>query len=109
MRIDQSTLSGESHPVHKTREAVLRDGLSRVEDAGPGLRRDQRGAGTGKAVAFATGMESEFGKIAHMTQDVGEELSPLQARDGPGDHGGHYPCHDHRCVLLCAGDHPGRA
>ena len=35
-------------------------------------------AGTGQAVVFATGMETEFGKIAHLTQTVGEELSPLQ-------------------------------
>jgi len=35
-------------------------------------------AGTGKTVVFATGMDSEFGKIAHLTQSVGEELSPFQ-------------------------------
>jgi P-type E1-E2 ATPase len=34
--------------------------------------------GTGKAVVFATGMSSEFGTIAHLTQSVGDELSPLQ-------------------------------
>ncbi|MBE0597566.1 MAG: cation-transporting P-type ATPase, partial [Desulfuromonadales bacterium] len=34
--------------------------------------------GTGKAVVCATGMETEFGRIAAMTQGVREELSPLQ-------------------------------
>ena len=27
---------------------------------------------------FATGMHTEFGKIAHLTQDAREPLSPLQ-------------------------------
>ena len=35
-------------------------------------------AGTGEAVVCATGMASEFGKIAHLTQAVGDERSPLQ-------------------------------
>jgi len=30
------------------------------------------------AAVFATGMSTEFGKIARLTQSVGEELSPLQ-------------------------------
>lgn len=35
-------------------------------------------SGVGKAVVFATGMKSELGKIAHMTQSFAEELSPIQ-------------------------------
>ena len=35
-------------------------------------------AGTGRAVVFATGMQTEFGKIAGMTQAIGNQLSPLQ-------------------------------
>ncbi len=34
--------------------------------------------GTGKAVVVTTGMNTEFGKIAHLTQEMKEELSPLQ-------------------------------
>ena len=33
-------------------------------------------------MVFATGMDTEFGKIAHLTQTVGEELSPLQKEMG---------------------------
>lgn len=35
-------------------------------------------SGSGKAVAFATGMSTEFGKIAHLTSAVEAGLSPLQ-------------------------------
>ena len=35
-------------------------------------------AGEGKAVVFTTGMNTEFGKIAHLTQAPKERLSPLQ-------------------------------
>ena len=35
-------------------------------------------SGQAKAVVFATGMHTEFGKIAHLTQTAGEEVSPLR-------------------------------
>lgn len=82
LRVDQSTLTGESHPVRKMREAVLRTGLSRAELPNLVFAGTSVAAGTGRAVVFATGMESEFGKIAHLTQSVGEELSPLQKEMG---------------------------
>ena len=34
--------------------------------------------GQGKAVVYATGMETQFGKIASLTQTIKEEESPLQ-------------------------------
>jgi len=78
LRVDQSTLSGESYPVRKTAAAVtnntrVRPELPNVVFAGTSVT-----AGTGKAGVFATGMETEFGKIAHLTQSMKEGLSPLQ-------------------------------
>jgi P-type Ca2+ transporter type 2C len=78
LRVDQSTLSGESHPVRKTCEAVLREDLTRAEIPNLIYAGTTVAAGTGRALVFATGMDTEFGKIAHLTQTVGEELSPLQ-------------------------------
>jgi P-type Ca2+ transporter type 2C len=78
LRVDQSTLTGESHPVRKTAEAVLRTGLTRAELANLVFAGTSVATGTGVAVVFATGMRSEFGKIAHLTQAVVEEPSPLQ-------------------------------
>lgn len=82
LRVDQSTLSGESHPVRKTAEAVLRAGLARAELPNLVFAGTSVAAGIGKAVVFATGMDSEFGKIAHLTQAIEEELSPLQKEMG---------------------------
>jgi P-type Ca2+ transporter type 2C len=90
LRVDQSTLTGESHPVHKTSEVVAcadlatesGQALARVELPNLVFAGTSVAAGTGKAVVFATGMSSEFGNIAHLTRSVGDELSPLQKELG---------------------------
>jgi magnesium-transporting ATPase (P-type) len=78
LRMDQSTLTGESHSVRKTAEAVLHQNLTRAEIPNLIFAGTSVAAGTGKAVVFATAMNTEFGKIAHLTQEVSEALSPLQ-------------------------------
>ena len=78
LRVDQSTLSGESHPVRKTSDASLRPDLGHTERPNLVFAGTSVAAGVGKAVVFDTGMHTEFGKIAHLTQAVEEELSPLQ-------------------------------
>ncbi|HUW85314.1 MAG TPA: cation-transporting P-type ATPase, partial [Methanoregula sp.] len=78
LKVDQSTLTGESRPVHKSCEIILQPGLVRIELLNLVFAGTNVVSGTGKAVVFATGMESEFGKIAHMTQTLEEEQSPLQ-------------------------------
>jgi magnesium-transporting ATPase (P-type) len=78
LRVDQSTLSGESHPVRKTREAVLRTRVSRFELRNLVFAGTSVVAGEGTAVVFATGMNTELGKVANLTQSVRDEPSPLQ-------------------------------
>jgi magnesium-transporting ATPase (P-type) len=78
LRVNLSTLNGESVPARRTAEAVLRPDLTIAERPNLVFAGTSVTAGTGKAVAFATGMNTEFGKIAQLTQSVGEELSPLQ-------------------------------
>jgi magnesium-transporting ATPase (P-type) len=78
MRVDLSTLNGESAPARRTAEASLRDGLTVMERPNLVFAGTAVSSGTGKAVIFATGMNTEFGKIARLTQTVGEDLSPLQ-------------------------------
>ena len=76
MRVDNASLTGESRPKRRTAEATA-DGhwldLPNLVFAGTTIL-----SGHGRAVAFATGMHSEFGKIAALTTVVETGLSPLQ-------------------------------
>src|SRR4029079_10822114 len=82
LRIDQSTLSGEYHPVTRTAGPVVDGNLAHAELPNLIFAGTSIAAGTGKAVVYSTGMATEFGKIAHLTQSLGQELSPLQVEIG---------------------------
>ncbi|MFC1712921.1 cation-translocating P-type ATPase [Candidatus Poribacteria bacterium] len=79
LRVDESTLTGESVPVSK--------GIESVDPETPlAERSSQVWMGTaitnGRAhgVVVATGMETEFGRIADLTQSVVDEATPLQRK-----------------------------
>ncbi|NTW70210.1 MAG: cation-translocating P-type ATPase [Chlorobiaceae bacterium] len=78
LRAEEASLTGESLPSEKEAGAVL------PEDAGPGDRRNMVFAGTSisygraTAVVVSTGMQTEFGRIAAMLQQVESEKTPLQ-------------------------------
>lgn len=82
LRIDQSVLTGESHPVRKTSDPVPGGGMGRVELPNLVFAGTTVSAGTGRAVAFATGMETAFGAIASLTQGLEVAPSPLQVELG---------------------------
>ncbi len=76
MRVDNAALTGESQPKRRTAEPV-EDGhwldMPNLVFAGTTIL-----SGHGRAVVFAAGMRSEFGKIANLTTSVVTSLSPLQ-------------------------------
>ena len=78
LRVDQSALTGESRPVRRTAEALP----ARERPPSEQLNRVFAGTmvtnGRGTAVVSATGMATEFGSIATLTQTMDRELSPLQ-------------------------------
>lgn len=81
LRVDESSLTGESVPVNKSIEPA--------ESTAPLAERSSMtwmgtSATNGRAygVVVATGMETEFGRIAQLTQTVGEETTPLQRKLG---------------------------
>ena len=78
LRTNNSTLTGEAVPARKTADASFRDGISELERPNLVFAGTSIVSGTGRAVVYATGMLTQFGRIAHLTQEVKEELSPLQ-------------------------------
>jgi Ca2+-transporting ATPase len=80
LKVQESTLTGESVPVGKNEEALS------GTDIPLGDRKNMIYSGTvvtygrGQAVVTHTGMNTELGKIAAMLQDVEDEQTPLQIR-----------------------------
>jgi len=78
LRANNAVLTGEAVPVRKTSDASLRDGISEVERPNLVFAGTSVISGTGKAIVYATGMLTQFGRIARLTQAVREEPSRLQ-------------------------------
>jgi magnesium-transporting ATPase (P-type) len=78
LRINNANLTGEAVPARKTADASLREGISEIERPNLVFAGTSVIAGTGRAVVFATGMLTQFGRIARLTQAVQEGPSPLQ-------------------------------
>jgi len=77
MKVDSSTLTGESKPVRKVAEVEEED-ENPVEAHNLVFAGTSVASGSGRAVIFATGKNTEFNKIAALTQEVKDEPSPLQ-------------------------------
>jgi magnesium-transporting ATPase (P-type) len=78
LRTNNAVLNGEAIPARKTADASVGEGLTEVERPNLVFAGTSVVSGTGRAVAFATGMLTQFGRIANLTQAVKEEPSALQ-------------------------------
>ncbi len=79
LRIDQSALTGESYPVfRRPATADRRAAVPRFERYELAFAGSNVVAGTATAVVVATGMDTEIGDVAHLTQAVAEPASPLE-------------------------------
>lgn len=74
---DQSTLTGESNPIRKSGDAMQKE-CSYLEAENMVFSGTSAAAGTCRTLVVSTGMNSEFGKIANLTQNTEKSLSPLQ-------------------------------
>jgi sodium/potassium-transporting ATPase subunit alpha len=75
IRVNNAPLTGESEPVTRVAEPFSGEIINSPNIAFAGTTVI---SGSGKGVVFATGMRTEFGRIAHLTGTITSGLSPLQ-------------------------------
>jgi potassium/sodium efflux P-type ATPase len=79
LKVDNSVFSGESRPGYKSAESIgnneefIWTEIPNLIFAGTTVS-----SGYGSAIVIATGMTTEIGTVASLTQSVKDELSPLQ-------------------------------
>ena len=76
LRVNTATVTGESLPKARTTDPSAEDSALYAKNlvlAGTSVV-----SGQARAVVYATGMRTEFGRIAHLTQTAGAASSPLQ-------------------------------
>ena len=78
LRTNNSTLTGEAVPSRKIADPSYLEGLSELERPNLIFASTTVASGTGKAIVYATGMLTQFGRIAHLTQSVHEPPSQLK-------------------------------
>jgi sodium/potassium-transporting ATPase subunit alpha len=75
LKVNHAPLTGESEPLRRNHDPFPGEIIDSPNIAFAGTTII---SGSGRAIAFATGMNTEFGRIAHLTSAVEAGLSPLQ-------------------------------
>jgi len=76
VRVNMATVTGESLPKARNPESVA--GETPLDTKNLLLAGTSLVSGEGRAIVFATGMKTEFGRIAHLTQTAEKSVSHLQ-------------------------------
>jgi len=79
LKADESTLTGESVSVHKQAEPVAAE-APLAERRSMAWMGSSITNGRARGLVVATGMATEFGRIARLTASVAEETTPLQRK-----------------------------
>ena len=78
LKIDESSLTGESFEVEKNAQNVCKENTPLGERFNMGYRGSVVGCGRGYGVVVALGEDTELGKIASSIKEQSKELTPLQ-------------------------------
>jgi Ca2+-transporting ATPase len=78
LRTTNATLTGEAIPARKMADPSYQTGISELDQPNLIFAGTSIASGTGRAVVTATGMSTQFGRIAHLTQSIAEEPTPFQ-------------------------------
>jgi len=76
LRVNTATVTGESQPMARTAEPSSENSALYARNVV--LAGTSVVSGQAHAAVYATGMHTEFGRIAHLTQTAGAASSPLQ-------------------------------
>ncbi len=79
LRVNEAALTGESVPVRKSTEAV-EDDIPLAERTSMLYKGTAITEGSGEGVVIGTGMQTELGRIAELTESAEKEATPLQKR-----------------------------
>lgn len=80
LKVEESSLTGESHPVEKYAKAVLKADTALPDRSNLVMATTMVTYGRGTAVVTHTGMNTEVGHIAKLILDDAPPLTPLQKR-----------------------------
>lgn len=78
LRVNNANLTGEALPVRKLADPSLLQGLSDLDRPNLIFAGTSIASGTGRAVVTTTGMSTQFGRIARLTESIVEESTPFQ-------------------------------
>lgn len=78
--VEESALTGESVPVHKTVNPLEQPDVPLGDQRNLGFMGTLLTMGTARAVVVRTGMDTEMGKIAGLIESTEEMATPLQHR-----------------------------
>ncbi|MDR3602282.1 MAG: HAD-IC family P-type ATPase, partial [Desulfosporosinus sp.] len=78
MRTINAALTGESEPVRRSSNVVLERDITLLDAPNIVFMGTNVASGSGLAIVYATKMNTQFGKIASLTQNIKQEQSPLQ-------------------------------
>ena len=78
LKVNSFIFTGESMPKRKEARIIKETGLALADASNMVFAGETVAAGEGKFMATATGMETELGHIAHMTQEIKDDPTPMQ-------------------------------
>jgi Ca2+-transporting ATPase len=78
LRVEEAALTGESMPIEKHTAALATEELAAADRKNMVYAGTAATYGRGRALVIATGMHTEFGKIAQLLQTIETGKTPLQ-------------------------------